>query len=149
MGYGELLHQKFAAFDGVDLAKLPLSTYVEKLIDTADQFFTDNPGYHAIFMEVQGTIPELEEIEEAADAQLIQDLVTSLSQRDSTLEPADYEAIAFVLVKVIGTLLWLSLSQEKPFRQRLVAETKRFTLNYLQSYFLSGQIPPQNLPGAD
>lgn len=138
--YGELLHQKFVAFDGVELAKLPLSTYVEKLIDTADQFFTDNPGYHAIFMEVQGTIPELEKIEEAADAQLIQDLVTSLSQRDSTLEPADYEAIAFVLVKAIGTLLWLSLSQEKRLRQRLVAETKRFTLNYLQSYFLQGAI---------
>jgi AcrR family transcriptional regulator len=145
--YGELLHQKFAAFDGVELAKLPLSTYVEKLIDTADQFFTDNPGYHAIFMEVQGTIPELEEIEEAADAQLIQDLVTSLSQRDSTLEPADYEAIAFVLVKAIGMLLWLSLSQEIRLRKRLVAETKRFTLNYLQSYFPSDPLPATS--GAD
>jgi AcrR family transcriptional regulator len=145
--YGELLHQKFAAFDGVELAKLPLSTYVEKLIDTADQFFTDNPGYHAIFMEVQGTIPELEEIEEAADAQLIQDLVTSLSQRNSTLEPADYEAIAFVLVKAIGMLLWLSLSQEIQLRQRLVAETKRFTLNYLQSYFPSDPLPATT--GAD
>jgi hypothetical protein len=39
-----------------------------------------------------------------------------------------------VLVKAIGTLLWLSLSQEKVFRQRLVAETKRLTLSYLQSY---------------
>ena len=86
-------------------------------------------------MEVQGTIPELEEIDATTDAQLIQDLAISLAKRDASLEPGDYEAIAFVLVKAIGTLLWLSLSQEKTFRQRLVTETKRLTLKYLQSYF--------------
>jgi Tetracyclin repressor-like, C-terminal domain len=51
------------------------------------------------------------------------------------LQTADYEAIAFVVVKAIGTLLWLSLGQEGEFRQRLVTETKRFTVSYLQSYF--------------
>jgi hypothetical protein len=77
----------------------------------------------------------LEEIDEATDATLIQDLASSLARRDARLEPVDYEAIAFVLVKAIGTLLWLSLSQEPLYRQRLVAETKRLILNYLQSYF--------------
>lgn len=135
--YGELLHQQLATIDDTELATLPLSAYVDLLIDTTDRFFTDNPGYHAIFMQVQGVMPELQEIEAAADAQLIQDLAKSLARRDTGLEPADYEAISFVLVKAIGTLLWLSLSQEKLFRARLVAETKRFTLNYLKSYFLS------------
>ena len=135
MRYGELLHQQLATLDSVELAKLPLSAYVDQLIDTTEQFFTEHPGYHAIFMEVQGTMPELEEIEDAADAQLIQDLIASLSRRNSKLTPDDYEAIAFVLVKAIGTLLWLSFSQEKTFQQRLVTETKRFTLNYLKSYF--------------
>jgi AcrR family transcriptional regulator len=133
--YGELLHQQLTTFNSVDLANLPLSACVEQLIDTTDRFFCEHPGYHAIFMEAQKTMPELAEIEDTADAQLIQDLKTSLAQRNARLDPADYEVIAFVLVKVIGTLLWLSLSQEKPFQQRLVAETKRFTLNYLQSYF--------------
>lgn len=141
MRYTEQLHQRFAELDSIDLNNLPLSIYVDRLIDVTDQFFTDRPGYHAIFMQVQGTIPELEEIENAADTQLIQDFATSLSLYYSDLQPADYEAIAFVLVKAIGTLLWLSLSQEKSFRQRLVAETKRFTLNYLQSYFPLGQRP--------
>ncbi len=141
MRYTEQLHQRFAELDSIDLNNLPLSIYVDRLIDVTDQFFTDRPGYHAIFMQVQGTIPELEEIENAADTQLIEDFATSLSLYYSDLQPADYEAIAFVLVKAIGTLLWLSLSQEKSFRQRLVAETKRFTLNYLQSYFPLGQRP--------
>ncbi len=140
--YAEKLHQEFALTDETEAATLSLADYVNQLIDTTDRFFTENPSYHAIFMEVQGTIRELEEIDEAADARLIQDLATSLARRDAKLEPADYEAIAFVLVKAIGTLLWLSLSQEPLYRQRLVAETKRLTLHYLQSYFSSELISP-------
>jgi AcrR family transcriptional regulator len=132
--YTKLLHQRFAGLDPDELVKLPLKDYVDRLIDVTDQFFTDHPGYHAIFMQVQGTIPELEQIEADADAQLVEDLATSLSRRYSTLEPSDCEVLAFVLVKAIGTLLWISLSQEPRFRKRLVVETKRFTLHYLQSY---------------
>lgn len=79
-------------------------------------------------------MPDLEAIEEAADAQYIEDLATFLSQFGSELNPADCQAIAYVLVKTIGTLLWLSLSQEPDFRQRLFTETKRLALAYLQSY---------------
>lgn len=133
--YAEMLHQELVFIDAAEAVTLPLADYVNQLIDTTNRFFTDNPSYYAIFMEVQGTIRELEEIDQATDAKLIQDLASSLANRDARLEPADYEAIAFVLVKAIGTLLWLSLSQEPLHRQRLVAETKRLTLNYLQSYF--------------
>ncbi|MBD2165582.1 TetR family transcriptional regulator [Calothrix membranacea FACHB-236] len=133
--YEERLHQRLAILDNPELAKLPLSALVEQMIDITEQHFAENPGYYAIFMEVQGTLPEVQAVGDAADAQLIRDFATLLAQRQAELDTADYEAIAFVLVKAIGTLMWLSLSQEKAFRQRLVAETKRFTLNYLQSYF--------------
>lgn len=141
--YTERLHQQLAEPNTADIDNLPLTTYVDQVIDTVAQFFTDHPGYYAIFMQVQGTMPELEEIENAADVQLIQTLAESLSRRDSELESANYEAIAFVLVKAIGTLLWSSLSQEKIFRQSLIAETKRLALSYLQSYF---QEMPSNKP---
>ncbi|PSB24285.1 TetR/AcrR family transcriptional regulator [Stenomitos frigidus] len=147
--YGEMLHQQLAAIDEAELVALSLSDYVDQLIDTTDRFFTENPSYYAIFMEVQGTIRELAEIDEATDAKLIQDLANSLAKRNASSEPMDYEAIAYVLVKAIGTLLWLSLSQEKLFRQRLVKETKRFALNYLQNYFPSDPMPPNNAAGAD
>lgn len=139
--YAEKLHREFAVLNEAELATLSLSDYVNQLIDITDRFFSENPSYHAIFMEVQGTIRELTEIDEASDAKLIQDLASSLARRDASLESADYEAIAFVLVKAIGTLLWLSLSQEQMFRQRLVEETKRFTLKYLQSYFPLSLVP--------
>jgi AcrR family transcriptional regulator len=133
--YIEELHFRFAELDPNHIDRLSLAAYVELLIDTTAQFFTDRPGYHAIFMQVQGTIPGLAEIEAAADARLIQDLSISLAQRNLVLTPIDREAISFVLVKAIGTLLWLSLSQEEHLRQKIVTETKRFTLTYLQSYF--------------
>ena len=133
--YAEKLHQQLTAIDEAESPPLSLSDYVDQLIDATDRFFTENPSYHAIFMEVQGTTRELKAIDEAADARLIQDLANSLAKRDARLEPADYEAIAFVLVKTIGTLLCLSLSQEKSFRQRLVVETKRIALTYLRNYF--------------
>ena len=147
--YAEMLHQELAAINETELVALSLSDYVDRLIDTTDRFFTENPSYYAIFMEVQGTIHELAEIDEITDAKLIQDLANSLAKRDARLTPADCEAIAFVLVKAIGTLLWLSLGQEKLFRERLVTETKRLTLKYLQSYFPSDPMPPNNSAGAD
>lgn len=147
--YAEKLQQQLATIDETEQATLSLAEYVNQLIDTTDHFFTENPSYHAIFMEVQGTMRELEAIDEAADAKLIQGLASSLARRNASLKPSDYEAIAFVLVKAIGTLLWLSLSQEQTFRQRLVEETKRFTLKYLQSYFPLSLVPANNCVGAD
>lgn len=147
--YADKLQQQLATINETKQVTLSLTDYVNQLIDTTERFFTENPSYHAIFMEVQGTMPELEEIDEETDAKLIQDLASSLARRDASLEPVDYDAIAFVLVKGIGTLLWLSLSQEQTFRQRLVEETKQLTLKYLQSYFPSSLPPANNCVGAD
>ncbi|MGB8701015.1 MAG: TetR family transcriptional regulator [Thermosynechococcaceae cyanobacterium] len=147
--YNEQLHQRLIELNRGDGLSQPLSVYVHAIIDTAHQFFTDHPGYTAIYIEMQGTMPELQEIDAAADAQLIQDFAADLFQRNPGLEPMDYEAIAFVLVKAIGTLLWLSLSQAPLFRQRLVAETKRFALHYLQSYFPADPRPANHSAGAD
>jgi AcrR family transcriptional regulator len=133
--YMEMLQQRFNALHTAETSQMNLSNYVDYIIDATAQFFNDYPGYHAIFMQVQDTIPELEAIESAADNQLIQDWASILAQYYPGLESADYETIAFMLVKAIGTLLWLSLSQEGRFRQRLVIETKRLMLSYLQSYF--------------
>ncbi len=138
----ENIHQKLAVLDNPELANLSLEVMVEQLIDITAQHFLDNPGYYAIFMELQSTIPELQAVGDVMDTQLMQDLASLLAKRVAdlntvNLETADYEAIAFIIVKAIGTLLWLSLSQEKTFQPRLVAETKRLALSYLQSYFPS------------
>lgn len=135
--YMALLHQKFMTLHTPEAAELPLADYVNQMIDAIDQFFLNHPGYHAIFIQVQNEIPELEAIEAATDAQLIQELAAFLALRGEKSEQVNYDLIAFVLVKSIGSLLWVALSQEPSFRQQLVTETKRYTLSYLQSYFSS------------
>jgi AcrR family transcriptional regulator len=147
--YMEVLQQRFNDLHTAATSQMNLSEYVDFIIDATEQFFKDYPGYHAIFMQVQDTIPELEAIESAADNALIQDWANILLQYHPGLELADYETIAFMLVKAIGTLLWLSLSQEAVLRQRLVVETKRLMLSYLQSYFPTHEIPPNIVPEPD
>ena len=136
MQHGMQLRQHLTeVLDTAEVATLPLPKYVDRLIDATNQFFIENPGYQAIFMEVQGTMPELDEIDRTLDIQLIRDLSAAFSQRNAELTTEDCDAIGFVFVKVIGNILWLSLSQEESFRQRLIVETKRLALSYLQSYF--------------
>ena len=130
--YSDLLNQQLLEFDTPEMAQASLSDYVVRLVEGIDQFFVDYPGYRAIFMEIVIVMPELDE---AGDAQLVETLAALLAKRDASLTGEDYDAIAFVLVKAMGNLLWVSLGQAPHFRQRLVIETKRLALNYLQSYF--------------
>lgn len=138
--YGELLRHRLTAPGKDRLAQRDLVAYVDWLVDTTDQFFADHPAYHAIFIDAQGMVPEIEEIEERTDSLLIQDIADTLKYRKPALARADCEVIAFVIVKAIGTLLWLAPSQEKLFQQRLVVEAKRIALGYLNSYFLSNAV---------
>jgi AcrR family transcriptional regulator len=133
--YMTILHEEFISLHTPATRQLSLAEYVDHILNATEIFFQDYPGYRAIYMQVQEAVPELEAIEEAADRDLIRDWGEILSQYYPGLETADYEMIAFILVKAIGNFLWLSLSYEGEFRQRLMAETRRLMLSYLQSYF--------------
>ena len=133
--YSDLFCQKFEELDDEKIMELPLPEYVELIVDTIVNFFQDHPGYHAIFMQAQGTVAEVEELDQAMDQEFIKDWAIELAQKHGKLTEQDFEVVSFVLVKAIGTILWLSLSEKKEFRLRLIKETKRFTLSYLQTYF--------------
>lgn len=117
------------------LPRQTLSETMDRLIDEAHQFFRQHPGLYAIFMPLQGALPELAQIEETADNQLIEDLAIFLSTHYPNREVDTYRRIGFILVKAIGNLLWLSLGQSEAAQIELVKEIKRLSLCYLQSYF--------------
>ena len=131
--YTDLLDRRLKTLEPLETSQLSLANYVDRLTDLVEEFFDKYPGYRAIFMEVQGTMPELDE---AGDVQLIQTLATLLPQSDASLSQDDREAISFVLVKAIGNLQWLSLGQTPELRQRLSLEARRLALHYLQSYLV-------------
>jgi AcrR family transcriptional regulator len=133
--YNQQLRQLLIELDPIESESFSLTEYIEQVIDTVDRFFVDYPGYYAIFMSLQSSMPELEAIDTAADVQLIEELAMILSIRCSGLESEVYRSISFVLVKTIGTLLWKAQSQDELFRQQLVKETKRLSRSYVESYF--------------
>ena len=131
-GYSDELFSYFQSLDTPEMAQISLADYVDRMTDGVEQFFFQHPGYYAVFMEVQARMPE---VDDADDARLIQTIAKLLPKRNPPLNAQDYQAIAFVMVKAMGNLMWISLGQAPDFRQRLVKETKLLTLNYLQSYF--------------
>ena len=147
--YNDLLHQQLALFNDSELSKLPLSTFVDKLTDISIDFYLENPGYHKIYMEAQDLVSKLDEIEDAADAKLIQELVVLLKQREAITEDVNYEAIASVLINAGSQVIWTALGQEERFQQQLFAEIKRFSLSYLQSYFSSDVKSANNIREPD
>ena len=130
--YSDLLNQRLQSFDTVEMTQISLDNYVKRIVEGIEQFFVEYPGYRAIFMEIAVIMPEIDEV---GDAQLMKTFANLLFKRNSSLKVEDYNAIALVMVKAIGNLLWMSWEQEPHFQQRLVAETQRLALSYLQSYF--------------
>ncbi|MGB5135488.1 MAG: TetR/AcrR family transcriptional regulator [Prochlorococcaceae cyanobacterium] len=134
--YADRLHEQLVAFDQGEGKELPLEAYIARIVELTDRFFRDHPGYPAIFMDVQAGSPDLIAIEEEADARLIADWSGTLVARAATagtdLSEEDGRLIATVLVKTIGNLLWLSATQAKAFRDRLVRETSELAIAYLR-----------------
>lgn len=132
--YTALHSQKILAM-GPEVELLPFSDVLALVVDTNDQFFADYPGYQAIYMQMQETVPELAAIEEAADVEIIDATAEFLAQRFPGLDADHYQVISMVIVKSIGTFLWLSRSQPPDCRQRLLDETKRLVQSYALSYW--------------
>ncbi|MGF1461342.1 MAG: TetR/AcrR family transcriptional regulator [Leptolyngbyaceae cyanobacterium] len=147
--YNDLLHQRLALSNDAELPKLALANFVDKLTDISINFYLENPGYHKIYMEAQDAAFELNKIEEAVDAKLVQELVVLLKQREAIQEEVNYEAIACVLINAGSQVIWMALGQDPGFQQQLFAEIKRFSLSYLQSYFSSDVKPTDQIHEPD
>ena len=133
--YMQAQYQRFLDLHTAQSITLPLSSYVDRMIDVFDQFYTDYPGSRAIFEQLLDTITwsAIEKIDDF-DYQVVTELARFFQARKSSLSIAKCEHIALVITKTITELLWLSLSRDQEFRQELVAETKLMILSYLKQY---------------
>ncbi|MEM8809380.1 MAG: TetR/AcrR family transcriptional regulator [Cyanobacteria bacterium P01_G01_bin.38] len=133
--YMKTQYQRFLDLHTAPSITLPLSGYVDRMIDVFDQFYTDYPGSRAIFEQLLDTITwsAIEKIDDF-DYQVVTELARFFQARKPSLAIAKCERIALVITKTITELLWLSLSRDQAFRQELVAETKLLILSYLKQY---------------
>ncbi|MFM7677114.1 MAG: hypothetical protein ACKO5F_16380 [Synechococcus sp.] len=130
------MHAELVGFDEREGKELPLEAYIAGLVELTDRCFRDHPGYPAIFMDVQAATRDLIASEEEADARLIAALSATLlvhaAADDRLLGEQESRLIAYVLLKAIGNLLWISTTQEPEFRDRLVRETSELAIAYLR-----------------
>lgn len=133
--YMQTQYQRFLDLHTPNAVTLPLSSYVDQMIDVFDQFYTDYPGSRAIFEQLLDTITwsAIEKIDDF-EYQVIDELARFFQTRKPALSITKCERIAMIITKTVSELLWLSLSGDQGFRQDLVAETKLLILSYLQQY---------------
>ena len=129
--YTNLLNERLKIFETVEMLQLPLEEYVKRFTEGVDSFFMEYPGYRATFLEIITAMPEVDEVR---DDQLMQTCKRIFLRLNDGLSEEDCEAIAFVMVKAVGNFVWLASGQPPEFRQRLVLEAQRLSLNYLKSY---------------
>jgi hypothetical protein len=65
---------------------------------------------------------------------IIDELAAFFGRLNPKLDTEKCQAIALVVVKVVGDLLWLATSQHPEMRQQLLIETKILMLGYLKNY---------------
>jgi AcrR family transcriptional regulator len=141
--YIEQEQQIFADLHTEEAIALPLSVYVEQVIDTYDRFYTANPGYRIVFEQLFKTTPEiLLSMYEEMEIPLTAQLQKFIARKKPNLDSTQCELIATISVEVVGTLQWLSLHRDEAFRTKVVGETKKLMLSYLRLY-LEEESEPQ------
>lgn len=132
--YLEQLHQVIAKLHTPEAVHLPLAMYVDRANDAFNQFFIEHPGFRSVFVHSHGASSEVLAMQALVDHQIAEQLAAFYALRDPNLQPEECELMALVTVAMVSKLHVLSLSRDEGFRERVMAETKKLTLSYLQLY---------------
>ncbi|AFY47840.1 transcriptional regulator [Nostoc sp. PCC 7524] len=140
--YFQREYQLFAQLHTQQAETLPVDVYVDKVIDAFDHFMNSHPGYRAVYEQLLNlmTYPAIAAIDDY-EYRIIDELAAFFGRLNPKLDTEKSQAIALVVVKVVGDLLWLATSQNPEMRQQLLTETKILMLGYLNNYL--GKDSPQ------
>ncbi|MEL6319337.1 MAG: TetR/AcrR family transcriptional regulator [Cyanobacteria bacterium J06626_14] len=107
--YMQAQYQRFLDLHTPATLALPLPSYVERMIDAFDQFYTDYPGSRVISEQLLDTITwsAIEKIDDF-EYQVIDELARFFHLRKPSLSMTKCENIALIITKIITELLWLT-----------------------------------------
>lgn len=134
MRYNQQMYEMVKILHTQAAVTMPLSMYVDRAVDTFDQFFVEHPGYQAIFIQSQDLLPVLEEVDAGFASQLIEESAAFLAQRAPSIDLTKHKLAALLIVEGAGQLLWMSLGRYKALREQLLPEIKALVLAYLQQH---------------
>lgn len=119
---------------------LPPEKYVGRVIEGWSQTLINNPGYCSVFMQLQGTSPDIEPLSIAVTHGLAE-LLAQVNERywaqQAKQQKTPHPIAALVLIEAISSLLRLMLRQPPGDRPLVLAEIKRLCSAYLHQGQLS------------
>lgn len=116
-----------------EVMQLPLDIYIHQLVEGFDQFVSENPAFRTVFVQSR-LIPTTVEMNTAFNQEIAQQLTVYFSVRNPALEQSQRELLATISVEVASALDILALSRDRTFQHRVLAETKKLLIAYLQQY---------------
>lgn len=133
--YFQQEYELFAQLHTQEAESLPLEEYVDRVIDAFDHFMNSHPGYRAVFEQLlnlmtYSAITAMDDYE----YRIVDELAAFFGRLNPQLDSEKCQAIALLVVKVVGDLLWLATSLKPEMRQLLLTETKILMLGYLNNY---------------
>jgi AcrR family transcriptional regulator len=133
--YFQQEYQLFAKLHTQEAETLPVAVYVDRVIDAFDHFMNSHPGYRAVFEQLLNlmTYSAIDAMDNY-EYRIVDELAAFFARVNPKLDEEKCQAIALVVVKVVGDLLWLATSQQPEKRQLLLVETKILMLGYLNNY---------------
>jgi AcrR family transcriptional regulator len=139
--YFQQEYQLFAQLHTQEAETLPVEVYVDRVIDAFDHFMNSHPGYRAVYEQLLNlmTYSAIEAMDKY-EYRIVDELAAFFGRINPTLDAEKCQAIALLVVKVVGDLLWLATSQHPQMRQQLLIETKILMLGYLNHYLINQPI---------
>ncbi|HIK08293.1 MAG TPA: TetR family transcriptional regulator [Trichormus sp. M33_DOE_039] len=136
--YFQQEYQLFAQLHTPEAETLPVEVYVDRVIDAFDHFMNNHPGYRAVYEQLlnlmtYSAVAAMDNYE----YRIVDELAAFFGRLNPKLDTEKCQAIALVVVKVVGDLLWLATSQNPEMRQLLLTETKILMLGYLNNYLIT------------
>jgi AcrR family transcriptional regulator len=114
--------------------QLPLDVYVSSLVDGFDQFVSANPSFSKVFLQSR-SISSTVEMSRAFYQELAQQVNTYFEVLNPGLEQSQRSLIATISVEIAWALDVLAVSGDQIFQHKVLAETKKLLIAYLQGYF--------------
>lgn len=134
--YLNQLRELSAALQTSEMMQLPLETYIGQLVDGFDQFATANSAFRTVFIQSR-LISTTVEMNRTFNQEIAQQLAVFLGTRNPALEQNQRDLLATVSVEVASALDSLALSRDSTFQHKVLAETKKLLIAYLQQYLPS------------
>jgi AcrR family transcriptional regulator len=132
--YLNQLRELSAALHTEAAIQVPIDIYVDRLVDEFDRFVSANPGFRNVFLQSR-LISTTIAMNQAFYRELAAQFTVYFAARNPALEQSQRELIATVSVEVACALDLLALSGDRAFQDRVLAETKKLLIAYLQQYF--------------